>query len=114
MDEALARQDLEGVTALGLDECSKQTGHQYLTTFCGLNDARVQACDLVFSIQDARISQVSGLQCEPESPQSQPWERMILRAIPRARLYPASLLLQRCTALRVALRASSPVWQETR
>lgn len=41
VDEAVARQELAGVTAVGLDECSKQKGHQYLTTFCDLDQARV-------------------------------------------------------------------------
>ncbi|MGH7409527.1 MAG: ISL3 family transposase [Candidatus Methylomirabilis sp.] len=41
VEAALARQDLAGVTAVGLDECSKQKGHQYLTTFCDLDQARV-------------------------------------------------------------------------
>ncbi len=41
VDRAVARQDLAGVTAVGLDECSKQKGHQYLTTFCDLDQARV-------------------------------------------------------------------------
>jgi transposase len=41
VEAALARQDLSGVTAVGLDECSKQKGHQYLTTFCDLDHARV-------------------------------------------------------------------------
>lgn len=41
VDAAVARQDLAGVTAVGLDECSKQKGHQYLTTFCDLDGARV-------------------------------------------------------------------------
>jgi transposase len=41
VDAAVARQDLSGVTAVGVDECSKQKGHQYLTTFCDLDRARV-------------------------------------------------------------------------
>lgn len=41
VDKAVAHQDLSGVTAVGLDECSKQKGHQYLTTFCDLDQARV-------------------------------------------------------------------------
>lgn len=41
VDAAVARQELSGVTAVGLDECSKQKGHQYLTTFCDLDQARV-------------------------------------------------------------------------
>jgi len=41
VEAALAQQDLSGVTAVGLDECSKQKGHQYLTTFCDLDQARV-------------------------------------------------------------------------
>lgn len=41
VDAAVARQDLAGVTAVGLDECSKQKGHQYLTSFCDLDGARV-------------------------------------------------------------------------
>lgn len=41
VDEAVGRRDLSGVRAVGLDECSKQKGHQYLTTFCDLDRARV-------------------------------------------------------------------------
>lgn len=41
VDEAVAHEDLSGVTAVGLDECAKQKGHQYLTTFCDLDAARV-------------------------------------------------------------------------
>lgn len=41
VDAAVAQQDLSGVTAVGLDECSKQKGHQYLTTFCDFDQARV-------------------------------------------------------------------------
>jgi transposase len=40
-EAALAQQALTGVTAVGLDEGSKQQGHQYLTTFCDLEQARV-------------------------------------------------------------------------
>jgi transposase len=41
VEAAVAQQDLSGVTAVGLDECSKRKGHQYLTTFCDLDQARV-------------------------------------------------------------------------
>ncbi len=41
VDEAVARRDLSGVRTVGLDECSKRKGHQYLTTFCDLDQARV-------------------------------------------------------------------------
>lgn len=41
VDEAVARRDLSGVRTVGLDECSKQKGHQYLTSFCDLDQARV-------------------------------------------------------------------------
>jgi len=38
-----ARQDLDlsKVVAIGIDECSKQKGHQYITTFCDLETSRV-------------------------------------------------------------------------
>jgi transposase len=41
VDQAVARRDLSGVRAVGLDECSTPKGHQYLTTFCDLDQARV-------------------------------------------------------------------------
>lgn len=41
LEAAVARQDLAGVTAVGLDECSQQKGHQYLTPCCELDQARV-------------------------------------------------------------------------
>ena len=41
VDEAVARRDLSGVRAVGLDECAKRTGHQDLTTFCDLDRTRV-------------------------------------------------------------------------
>jgi transposase len=41
VDQALAAQDLSEVTVIGLDECSKQKGHQYITTFCDLEDSSV-------------------------------------------------------------------------
>jgi transposase len=40
-EAALAQPDLSGVTAVGLEECAKQKGHQYVTTFCDLDQARV-------------------------------------------------------------------------
>lgn len=41
VDPVMARQNLSGVTAVGLDECSKQKGYQYVTTFCDLDRAQV-------------------------------------------------------------------------
>ncbi len=41
VDQALAAQDLSEVTVIGLDECSKQKGHQYISTFCDLDYSRV-------------------------------------------------------------------------
>jgi transposase len=41
VEAAVARQALSAVTAIGLDECSKQKGHQDLTTCCDLDHARV-------------------------------------------------------------------------
>jgi transposase len=39
--ETVAREDYSGLKALGVDECSKRRGHQYITTFCDLDASRV-------------------------------------------------------------------------
>lgn len=41
IDNALMTADLSEVTRIGIDECSKQKGHQYITTFCDLDRSRV-------------------------------------------------------------------------
>jgi transposase len=41
VDAAVMQQDLSGLRAVGVDECSKQKGHHYLTTFCDLDASRV-------------------------------------------------------------------------
>ena len=39
--QAVRQQDITGVTAVGIDECSKQKGQKYITTFCDLDKSRV-------------------------------------------------------------------------
>jgi transposase len=39
--EAVKAADLSGLKAVGIDECSKQKGHKYTTTFCDLDKSRV-------------------------------------------------------------------------
>ena len=39
--ETVAREDYSALKALGVDECSKRRGHQYITTFCDLDASRV-------------------------------------------------------------------------
>lgn len=41
VNAAVAQQSLAEVKAIGVDECSKQKGHDYLTTFCDLDRSRV-------------------------------------------------------------------------
>lgn len=41
VDEAIAASDLSEVSKVGLDECSKQKGHKYVTTFCDLEKSKV-------------------------------------------------------------------------
>jgi transposase len=41
VDKAVDAADYSGVTQVGVDECSKQKGHQYITTFCDLKESRV-------------------------------------------------------------------------
>ena len=39
--KGLLQQDISGVRAVGIDECSKRKGQQYITTFCDLDKSRV-------------------------------------------------------------------------
>jgi len=39
--DTVAKEDYSAVKAVGVDECSKRRGHQYVTTFCDLDAARV-------------------------------------------------------------------------
>ena len=41
VEEAVKAADLSDVKAVGIDECSKQKGHKYITTFCDLDKSRV-------------------------------------------------------------------------
>lgn len=41
VNETVAREDYSGLKAVGVDECSKKRGHQYITTFCDLDASRV-------------------------------------------------------------------------
>lgn len=41
VDKGVQDQDISEVTAIGIDECSKQKGHKYITTFCDLDKSRV-------------------------------------------------------------------------
>jgi len=41
VDDAIMNADLSDVKRIGIDECSKQKGHQYITTFCDLDNSRV-------------------------------------------------------------------------
>jgi transposase len=41
VNETVAQEDYSGLKALGVDECSKRRGHQYITTFCDLDASRV-------------------------------------------------------------------------
>lgn len=41
IDNAISSADLSDVKRIGIDECSKQKGHQYITTFCDLDRSRV-------------------------------------------------------------------------
>jgi transposase len=41
VEQAVKAADLSGLKAVGIDECSKQKGHKYITTFCDLDKARV-------------------------------------------------------------------------
>ena len=41
VDETVAGEDYSGLQAVGVDECSKRRGHQYITTFCDLDASRV-------------------------------------------------------------------------
>ena len=41
VDRGVLDQDISKVTAIGIDECSKQKGQQYITTFCDLDKSRV-------------------------------------------------------------------------
>jgi transposase len=39
--KGVSEQDIKGVKAIGIDECSKQKGQKYITTFCDLDKSRV-------------------------------------------------------------------------
>ena len=41
VEATVAREDYSGLTKVGVDECSKRKGHQYITTFCDLDESRV-------------------------------------------------------------------------
>ncbi len=41
VEEAVKAADLSGMKAVGIDECSKQKGHKYITTFCDLDKSKV-------------------------------------------------------------------------
>lgn len=41
VDKGVREQDISGVRAVGIDECSKQKGQKYITTFCDLDKSRV-------------------------------------------------------------------------
>ena len=41
VEAAVKAADLSGLKALGIDECSKQKGHDYITTFCDLDKSKV-------------------------------------------------------------------------
>jgi len=41
VNSAIKETDLSKVKKVGLDECSKQKGHKYITTFCDLDEAKV-------------------------------------------------------------------------
>lgn len=41
VSEAVKAADLSDMKAVGIDECSKQKGHKYITTFCDLDKSRV-------------------------------------------------------------------------
>ena len=41
VEEARSKLDVSSVKAVGIDECSKQKGHEYITTFCDLETSRV-------------------------------------------------------------------------
>lgn len=41
VDKGVREQDITGVRAVGIDECSKQKGQKYITTFCDLDKSRV-------------------------------------------------------------------------
>ncbi|HEX9861059.1 MAG TPA: ISL3 family transposase [Nitrospirota bacterium] len=41
VDKGVREQDISGVKAIGIDECSKRKGQKYITTFCDLDKSRV-------------------------------------------------------------------------
>lgn len=41
VDKGVREQDIASVNAIGIDECSKQKGQKYITTFCDLDKSRV-------------------------------------------------------------------------
>ncbi|MEW6326529.1 MAG: ISL3 family transposase [Thermodesulfobacteriota bacterium] len=41
VEKAVETADLSDIKAVGIDECSKQKGHKYITTFCDLDKSRV-------------------------------------------------------------------------
>jgi transposase len=41
VEGARSQMEVSSVKAVGIDECSKQKGHQYITTFCDLEASRV-------------------------------------------------------------------------
>lgn len=41
VNETVAMEDYSSLKAVGMDECSRKRGHQYITTFCDLDASRV-------------------------------------------------------------------------
>lgn len=41
VNDTVAREDYSELKAVGVDECSRKRGHQYITTFCDLDTSRV-------------------------------------------------------------------------